>query len=45
MFAFKKLGGFAEFDNGAESRPLLRLFLAVLSITEVGALNLLMAHR
>lgn len=41
MFAFKKIGGFAAFDNGAEARPLLRLFLAVLSIAGVGALNLL----
>jgi hypothetical protein len=39
--AFKYLGGFELFNNGAAARPLLRLFLAVLSVAGVGALNLL----
>jgi hypothetical protein len=41
MYAIKWLGGFAAFNNGADAKPLLRLFLAVLSIVGVGALNLL----
>jgi hypothetical protein len=41
MFAFKWLGGFASFNNGAEARPLLRLFLAALSIVGAGALSFL----
>ena len=41
MFAFKWVGGFASFGNGAEAKPLLRLFLAVLSIVGAWALAFL----
>lgn len=41
MFAFKWVGGFASFGNGTDAKPLLRLFLAILSIIGAGALAFL----
>ena len=34
-------GGFAAFENGAQDKPLLRFFLAILSIVGAGALSIL----